>query len=311
MNPDQELEEHQQLNLFPLHPENLFEERDVQDDNVSYLFNADGGVSLNGLLGVTGRVVLPPSEEEEEEEEEEGEEEEMGEEREDSLSPSLTTYTNTLGGGGGGQDSDEVGSSLAKTALRQREREASEEKWVIYSEVVENSNNEAAMSISSSSCCNEYCNNNNSSWYHHHQQQQQQQQEGHQGHHQGNQGLWLKLDYEEILNAWSDKAPLYIEGESPQTVPDVLDDSLSNGFVDGGGLGSNAGVQRVPDVGSSMVGEDQAGIEGTKKGQRQARVLRYKQKRQSRLFSKRIRYEVRKLNAEKRPRMKGRFVKRN
>ena len=44
-----------------------------------------------------------------------------------------------------------------------------------------------------------------------------------------------------------------------------------------------------------------------KMGQRQASVLRYKEKRQSRLFSKRIRYEVRKLNAEKRPRMKVTF----
>ena len=44
-------------------------------------------------------------------------------------------------------------------------------------------------------------------------------------------------------------------------------------------------------------------------GHRKASVLRYKQKRQNRLFSKRIRYEVKKLNAEKRPRLKGRFVK--
>ncbi|CAK9860305.1 unnamed protein product [Sphagnum jensenii] len=43
---------------------------------------------------------------------------------------------------------------------------------------------------------------------------------------------------------------------------------------------------------------------------RQARVLRYKEKRLTRLFSKTIRYQVRKLNAERRPRMKGRFVKR-
>lgn len=41
-----------------------------------------------------------------------------------------------------------------------------------------------------------------------------------------------------------------------------------------------------------------------KVGQREASVLRYKEKRQNRLFSKRIRYQVRKLNAEKRPRVK-------
>lgn len=39
-------------------------------------------------------------------------------------------------------------------------------------------------------------------------------------------------------------------------------------------------------------------------GQREASVLRYKEKRQNRLFSKKIRYEVRKLNAQKRPRLK-------
>ena len=46
---------------------------------------------------------------------------------------------------------------------------------------------------------------------------------------------------------------------------------------------------------------------GWKLGQREASVQRYKEKRQSRLFAKKIRYEVRKLNAEKRPRMKVLF----
>lgn len=50
--------------------------------------------------------------------------------------------------------------------------------------------------------------------------------------------------------------------------------------------------------------EEAEGEKESKMGLRQASVLRYKEKRQSRLFSKRIRYEVRKLNAEKRPRMK-------
>lgn len=49
---------------------------------------------------------------------------------------------------------------------------------------------------------------------------------------------------------------------------------------------------------------------GRNDGGREARVSRYREKRRTRLFSKKIRYEVRKLNAEKRPRMKGRFVKR-
>lgn len=49
---------------------------------------------------------------------------------------------------------------------------------------------------------------------------------------------------------------------------------------------------------------------GSVDGGREARVSRYREKRRTRLFAKKIRYEVRKLNAEKRPRMKGRFVKR-
>ncbi|PKI39677.1 hypothetical protein CRG98_039934 [Punica granatum] len=42
---------------------------------------------------------------------------------------------------------------------------------------------------------------------------------------------------------------------------------------------------------------------------REASVQRYKEKRRTRLFSKKIRYEVRKVNADQRPRMKGRFVR--
>ncbi|KAJ0091261.1 hypothetical protein Patl1_14153 [Pistacia atlantica] len=45
-------------------------------------------------------------------------------------------------------------------------------------------------------------------------------------------------------------------------------------------------------------------------GVREASVLRYKEKRRTRLFSKKIRYQVRKVNADRRPRMKGRFVRR-
>ena len=57
-------------------------------------------------------------------------------------------------------------------------------------------------------------------------------------------------------------------------------------------------------------GEASAPRLGMMGGGREARVSRYREKRRTRLFAKKIRYEVRKLNAEKRPRMKGRFVKR-
>jgi hypothetical protein len=57
------------------------------------------------------------------------------------------------------------------------------------------------------------------------------------------------------------------------------------------------GVVPVPNVrAGDHPGEAAAG--------KQARVLRYKEKRRTRLFSKTIRYEVRKLNAERRPRIK-------
>lgn len=71
------------------------------------------------------------------------------------------------------------------------------------------------------------------------------------------------------------------------------------------GWGSAANVWRVPEIsGNWKVKGEMGRSEGLKMGQREASVLRYKEKRQNRLFSKRIRYEVRKLNAEKRPRIK-------
>lgn len=159
-----------QLTLFPLHPENLFEEKEAHD-HVDYFFNQEegsGATSLTGILGDGGGGA-------EAEEEEEG-----------SISPSLTSAY-------GAQDSE--GSEwLEQAALRQRERDVSEEKWVVYSEVVERKRSREEMS----GLCYR------------------------------SQGLLLKLDYEEILNAWSDKGPLYIEGETtPQTVPDLAQDSAN------------------------------------------------------------------------------------
>lgn len=78
------------------------------------------------------------------------------------------------------------------------------------------------------------------------------------------------------------------------------------------GSGSAENVWKVPESGGNAsnltMKEEIGGREGSKMGQREASVLRYKEKRQSRLFAKRIRYEVRKLNAEKRPRMKVIFT---
>ncbi|KAK9124614.1 hypothetical protein Sjap_014216 [Stephania japonica] len=90
--------------------------------------------------------------------------------------------------------------------------------------------------------------------------------------------LNLNLNYQEVMDAWSDKGSLWAE-----------DCSLS--------ISNNSFMGEVP-------------VMQEERTRREARVLRYKEKRQSRLFSKKIRYQVRKINAEKRPRLKGRFVKR-
>lgn len=69
--------------------------------------------------------------------------------------------------------------------------------------------------------------------------------------------------------------------------------------------GWGTSVFEVPEMVSSFkIKEEFDGKEDWRRGHREASVLRYKEKRQNRLFSKRVRYEVRKLNAEKRPRLK-------
>jgi hypothetical protein len=93
----------------------------------------------------------------------------------------------------------------------------------------------------------------------------------------------LQLNVQEVLTAWSDRGEPWIDCKVRLSSQDS----------------TSSDVGLVPDVDDSQSG-----------GDRDARVLRYKEKRRTRLFSKKIRYEVRKLNAERRPRMKGRFVKR-
>ncbi|CAK9193887.1 unnamed protein product [Sphagnum troendelagicum] len=113
----------------------------------------------------------------------------------------------------------------------------------------------------------------------------------------------LRLDYEDVLNAWSDREAFC--WMDPQGRADRLlnaDDGSTAAAADGRRMEEVIGVVPVPNVrAGDHSGEAAAG--------KQARVLRYKEKRRTRLFSKTIRYEVRKLNAERRPRIKGRFVK--
>uniref|UniRef100_A0A7C9FCB8 CCT domain-containing protein n=1 Tax=Opuntia streptacantha TaxID=393608 RepID=A0A7C9FCB8_OPUST len=192
------------------------------------------------------------------------------------------------------QDSANSARSLVRTAMRRsRERDGTEEeRWVSISDVVERRSSTAEEEVTS----------------------------GGGGAGSGGSSLRLKLDYEEVLNAWSGsgKGPFYVKAEEeeeelPQTVPDLRFEQY--GVVPLWGVTSK-GPWIVPEnssngqIGSHSQTGGSTAEGGWKIGLREASVLRYKEKRQSRLFAKRIRYEVRKLNAEKRPRIKGRFVKR-
>ncbi|KAL5102314.1 hypothetical protein RYX36_006641 [Vicia faba] len=87
--------------------------------------------------------------------------------------------------------------------------------------------------------------------------------------------LNLNLNYQDVLDAWSDRG-------SPWADDCSLSLSSSNNC--------------------SYMGE--VPILEEERTRREASVLRYKEKRQNRLFTKKIRYQVRKLNADKRPRIK-------
>lgn len=269
-----------QLNLFPLHPEDHSSKIDMHDqenNNVmvaSFLFDTatDSTTTLDGLLTASEEGPLS--------------------------SPPLLCY----GSGDGHRECSDYG--LVRTAMRCKERDASEERWVSYSEVVDSKKKKIIKEEEGSSCVDDDDGDDDDgdadaagAW-------RVKQVQG-----KKRLLLALKLDYQEVLNAWSDKAPLFVDGgESPQTVPDFYDDP--NMLLDAWGNSGN--LFSVPELTGNVSSfkVDELGKEGWSKEHREASVLRYKQKRQNRLFSKRIRYEVRKLNAEKRPRMKGRFVKR-
>ncbi|CAN6287077.1 unnamed protein product [Urochloa humidicola] len=100
----------------------------------------------------------------------------------------------------------------------------------------------------------------------------------------------LKLNYESVIASWAcDGGSPWFHGERPRLDPY---ESWSD----------------FPAGSRGLLGGAVTAVTG---GEREARVSRYREKRRTRLFAKKIRYEVRKLNAEKRPRMKGRFVKRS
>ncbi|MED6148653.1 hypothetical protein PIB30_055031 [Stylosanthes scabra] len=93
-----------------------------------------------------------------------------------------------------------------------------------------------------------------------------------------NSGLMLKLNYDGVRDSWSDKGSPFGDDASASDSPgNDLTARLSQIDL----LWENGGV-------------------------REASVLRYKEKRRTRLFSKKIRYQVRKVNADRRPRMQVR-----
>ncbi|KAG8366613.1 hypothetical protein BUALT_Bualt17G0098000 [Buddleja alternifolia] len=108
--------------------------------------------------------------------------------------------------------------------------------------------------------------------------------------------MFLRLDYEGVMSAWDDGKSPWMTGQRPE---------LDSGDCWPDCMGTCGPMHVYGDMGM-MSGHAAAMADGG----REARVSRYREKRRTRLFSKKIRYEVRKLNAEKRPRMKGRFVKR-
>ncbi|KAB2634538.1 zinc finger protein CONSTANS-LIKE 6-like [Pyrus ussuriensis x Pyrus communis] len=108
--------------------------------------------------------------------------------------------------------------------------------------------------------------------------------------------ICLRLDYETVITAWASQGSPWTNGTRPELNPD-------DGWLDCMGMWPTGIPQPHGDTAGCVSGR------GDDRG-REARVSRYREKRRTRLFSKKIRYEVRKLNAEKRPRMKGRFVKR-
>ncbi|CAL5009720.1 unnamed protein product [Urochloa decumbens] len=120
----------------------------------------------------------------------------------------------------------------------------------------------------------------------------------------------LKLDYDEILAAWADRGSLYIGGEGADSdaAPELELDAV---LVEEEPSEHAAGAPPPPAAAAVAVvfawsAPEMAAAAGSERAEK---VRRYKEKRRNRLFAKRIRYEVRRVNAVKRPRFKGRFIK--
>ncbi|KAG7586305.1 CCT domain [Arabidopsis thaliana x Arabidopsis arenosa] len=111
--------------------------------------------------------------------------------------------------------------------------------------------------------------------------------------------LMLRLDYESVISTWKGQGIPWTDREPSEIDLDMVCCPTHS-------LGESGEAYHQNHFRGLGLHMGEAGDGG-----REARVSRYREKRRTRLFSKKIRYEVRKLNAEKRPRMKGRFVKRS
>lgn len=191
-----------QLNLFPLHPENLVDDKDMhEENNVALLFSSDGGATLNGLLEDESITTNTNTTTTAATTSEEG-----------SFSPPAASLTCLFDGVGG-----DSGSWLVRKAMRrsnkERDDEGSEERWVCYSEVVEKKEMMEEVTSYCAAAATATATATTAAAV----------MDGGRGLTTSFGLLSLKLDHEGILNAWSDKGSLYVEGEAPQTVPDLVD----------------------------------------------------------------------------------------
>ncbi|XP_024386115.1 uncharacterized protein [Physcomitrium patens] len=107
----------------------------------------------------------------------------------------------------------------------------------------------------------------------------------------------LRLNYDDVLAAWCHDRSLWTDGKRLQTVPEhfTFDDTAVDDF------------SLVP---KPVTSHPRKRADSSESRDRDASVMRYREKKRSRVSSNKVRYQVRKFNAECRPRLKGRFAKR-
>ena len=102
----------------------------------------------------------------------------------------------------------------------------------------------------------------------------------------------LELDFDDILREWEDQT-IYenLFGEQPSSTGMNLSESESKDS-------SNTILIDTPVISKDEFARN-----------RKACLERYREKKRNRKFNKKVRYHLRKMNADRRPRYKGRFIK--